>query len=248
MEAASGGHAGAITALIKAGADPNRFSSGMTALFYAASAGHVAAVQALLDAGADPKAGDKMWSPLEAASSEGHKEVVNLLLEHGKGGQKRGGGKKFRERDGAAIANAALMGQVDIVRTLLESGANANGKSEEHFTALMGAVRAGSIELVQMLLKAGADVNALNEQRETALDLAYDTIKATKDQAGFVKMMTGNKMDAETREAIRVIKDAGNEDEITEELKKAGGKRAKELKGRRAPRPAKREKKERART
>jgi len=48
-------------------------------------------------------------------------------------------------------------------------------------------------------------------------------------------------MDAETREALRIVKAAGNEDEITEALKKAGGRRAKELKGKHAPRPAKTE-------
>ncbi len=244
MEAASAGRAEAIVALVKAGADPNRFTNGMTALWYAASSGHVVAVQALLDAGADPKAGDRMFSPLEAASSDGHKDVVSLLLKHGKSG-KKAAPKKPEPPDGAALANAALMGQVDIVRTLLESGADPNATSEEHFTALMGAVRAGNVQLVQMLLKAGADVNALNEQRETALDLAYDNIKGAKDQAKFLKMMSGDDMDAETREAIRVIKAAGNEDEITEALKKAGGKRGKDLKGKRAPRPTEPEKKKR---
>lgn len=242
MEAASAGRADAIAALVKAGADPNRFTNGMTALWYAASSGHVAAVQALLDAGAAPKAGDKMFAPLEAASSDGHKEVVSLLLKHGKSA-KKAASKKAEPPDGAALANAALMGQVDIVRTLLESGADPNATSEEHFTALMGAVRAGRIELVKMLLKAGADVNALNVDRETALDLAYDNIKGAKDQAKFLKMMSGDDMDAETREAIRVIKSAGNEDEITAVLEKAGGKRAKDLKGKRAPRAVEPEKK-----
>jgi ankyrin repeat protein len=243
MNAANAGHADAITALIKGGADPNRFTRGMTALWYAACGGHLAAVQALLDAGADPKIAGEMGSPLEAASGDGHKDVVNLLLKHGKGGKKRGGAKKDKEVDGAALADAALMGQVDIVRTLLESGADPNVAGEEHFTALMGAVRAESIELVLLLLKAGADVNALNEQRETALDLAYDNIKAAKGQAKFLTIMSGDDLAPEAREAIRVIKAAGNEDEITEALKKAGGKRAKELKGKRAPRPVEPEKK-----
>jgi ankyrin repeat protein len=238
MEAANAGQAAAITALIKAGADPNRFTGGITALWYAASEGNIAAVQALLDAGADPKAGNEMYSPLEAASSNGHKEVVSLLLKHRKGGNKGAGAEKATGTDGAALTNAALMGQVDIVRTLLQSGADPKAADKEHFTALMAAVRAGNIELVQMLLKAGADVNALNEERETALDLAYDNIQAAKGQAKFLKMMSGDDMDAEMREALRVIKAAGNEDEITSALKKAGGKRAKELKGKLAPRPA----------
>lgn len=244
MEAAYAGHAGAIKALIKTGADPNRYTNGMTALWHAASNGHVAAVQALLDAGADPNPGEKTSSPLEAASMCGHKAVVNLLLKYKKANRKGTPSKKDTETDGIELRNAALMGQIGVARALLKSGADPNIVGEGHFTALMGAVRAGSLELVKMLLKAGAEVNALNEQRETALDLAYDNIKGAKDQARFLKM-TGADMDAETQEAIQALKAAGNEDEITEALKKAGGKRAKELKGKRAPRPAKPEKKSR---
>jgi ankyrin repeat protein len=242
MTAASEGRSEVVKSLLKAGADPNRFTHGMTALYYAASGGHAAVVKLLLDAGADIKAGGPTFSPLEGASSEGHKEVVDLLLKAEPRPNKRGSGKTSMA-DGAALSNAALMGQVEIVRTLLESGADPNCAGEEHFTPLMGAVRSGAIEIVKMLLSAGADVNALNEQRETALDLAYDNIKAAKDQAKFLKMMSGDDMDAETREAIRIIKAAGNEDELTEALKKAGGKRAKELKGKKAPRSAKEERK-----
>src|SRR5262249_39394995 len=146
--------------------------------------------------------------------------------------------RKRNKTDGVALSDAALMGRVEIVRTLLESGVDPNQAGEEHFTPLMGAVRSGNVEIVKMLLKAGAEVNALNESRETALDLAYDNIKAAKDQAKFLKMMSGEEMDAEAREAIRIIHAAGNEDEITAALKTAGGKRAKELRGKRAPRPA----------
>lgn len=235
MTAAGEGNAEAVQALLKAGANPNRFSGGMTALYFAACGGHADTLKVLLEAGADPKAGDPMFSAMDVASSEGHKEVVNLLLQHSKGAKKS---EKKNDADDAALSSAALMGQADIVRTLLASGADPNHAGEQHFTTLMGAVRSGNIEIVQALLQAGADVNALNEQRETALDLAYDNIKAAKGQAKFLKMMSGQEMNAETREALRVIEAAGNEDELTEALKKAGGKRAKELKGKRAPRPA----------
>ena len=240
MAAAGEGHSEAVEALLKAGADPDRFSDGWTAIHHAASGGHAAVVRVLLDAKADPKAGSVTLSPLESASLHGHKEVVDLLLKHGTLGKDHAS-RKEGPTDAAALSNAALMGQVEIVRTLLESGADPNRAGEEHFTPLMGAVRSGSLQIVEMLLKAGADVNALNEARETALDLAYDNIKAAKDQAKFLKMMSGDEMDAETREALRIIRAAGNEDEITEALKKANGKRAKELKGKRAPRPAKTE-------
>lgn len=235
MEAANRGRAGAITTLLKAGADPNRFTSGFTALWYAASSGNVAAVQALLDAGANPKL--TRMSPLEAASSSGYKEVVNLLLKHGKNAKKGDDVKKPAETDGAALVSAALRGRVDIVRTLLESGADPCAADEDHYTALMCAVRARSLELVQMLLKAGADVNALNQNRETVLDLAYDNIKMVKDQAKFVSL-TGGDTDPETRKAIRVIRSTRYENEMTKALKQAGGKTGAELKDKQPPIPA----------
>lgn len=245
MAAASAGHAGMITALIEAGADPNRFTNGITALWHASLDGHLAAMEALLDGGADLKAGDEKHSPLGVASSRGHKEAVNLLLKRGKDGTKHTGGGKAAQNDGAAQMRAALMGQIEIVRTLLESGANPNVPGERHFTALMGAVRTGSVTLVQTLLKAGAEVNALNEDGETALDIAYQNISAAKGQAKFLKAISREELDEETREAIRVIKTAGKEDEVTKMLKKAGGKRARELNGKTGPRTARPEKKRR---
>jgi ankyrin repeat protein len=228
MEAAGAGHAGMITALVKARADPNRSTDDNTALWHAAYSGHVVAVQALLDAGADPKAGDKTHSPLDAASSQGHKDVVNLLLKPGKDGTKGAGARKAAETQGAALVNAIFRGQIEIARTLLESGADPSASNENHFTALMGAVQLGYIELVQTLLKAGADVNALNEKGKTALDLADENVRDAEGRAMFLRLLgRRDNFDAE----------------ITKALKKAGGKPAKELRGKTVPHPSKPEKK-----
>jgi ankyrin repeat protein len=245
MEAAGNGHVEAVQILLELGADPNLASKvGCTPLFAAATGGHASVVRTLLDAGTNPKGVTPDFSPLEAASSEGHKEVVDMLLKARGGRNKEGARKGATKPDAAALANAALMGKADVVRTLLNAGADPNAVAEEHFTALMGAVRAGSIEIVDMLLQAGAEVNALNEDRETALDLAYDNIKAAKDQARFLSMIGGGTLDEDTQKAITVLKKSGSKDEITAILKKAGGKRARELKGQRRPRSASAERKQ----
>jgi hypothetical protein len=95
----------------------------------------------------------------------------------------------------------------------------------------MAAVRAGNLETLQLLLAAGANVSARNEQGETTMDLAYDNIKAARDQAKFLKMISKGDLDAETRDAINVLQNAGDTDELIEALKAAGDKRGAELGG-----------------
>lgn len=85
------------------------------------------------------------------------------------------------------------------------------------------------LEVLQLLLGAGANVNARNEQGETPLDLAYDNIKAARDQAKFLKMISKGNLDAETKDAINVLRSAGDTDELIETLKAAGAKRGAEF-------------------
>jgi Ankyrin repeats (many copies) len=73
-----------------------------------------------------------------------------------------------------ALVVASFFGRVDMISSLIESGANVNGRGEQkdfggfhsHATALHQAVYSGSLEAVKLLVKAGADLNAT--------DKAYD--------------------------------------------------------------------------
>lgn len=59
------------------------------------------------------------------------------------------------------LMRAALKGQVDEVRRLLNEGADVNQKIELGFTALILAVMKGHLEVIKVLLEAGADPNGV---------------------------------------------------------------------------------------
>ena len=92
------------------------------------------------------------------------------------------------------LAYAATNGKTEVVRYLLDIGANPNALSPNGTTALMMAVRGGHAETVDLLLAKGADVNLRNQNGATALAWAtrggFDTIEkslrqARRDQASY---------------------------------------------------------------
>ncbi len=78
------------------------------------------------------------------------------------------------DRDGTTpLMFAAHLGYTEIVRSLLDAGANINLKRKRYgLTALMLAASANSLDIVKLLLSRGADVNATNEDGSTALMVA----------------------------------------------------------------------------
>jgi uncharacterized protein len=60
----------------------------------------------------------------------------------------------------APVADAAMRGDTDTVRTLLKQGADVNQSQGDGMTALHWAAMSGNMELVDMLLYAGANVRA----------------------------------------------------------------------------------------
>jgi ankyrin repeat protein len=59
------------------------------------------------------------------------------------------------------VADAAMMGDVDVVRQLLREGADVNAAQGDGMSALHWAAERGSAELTEMLLYAGATVDAV---------------------------------------------------------------------------------------
>ena len=70
------------------------------------------------------------------------------------------------------LMEAAVRGNLAIIKLLLERGANVNQADRDGWTALMGATVEGRIESVKLLLDNGADVNAKNHDGERALVMA----------------------------------------------------------------------------
>ena len=134
-----------------------RKSNGATALFHAAQENHADIVDLLLKHGADVSL-TLVWgdtSPLGIASKYGHIEVIKHLL--------KASGAQVNQTTGegaTALGIAAKNGQDDIVRLLLENGADPNIKSRTGITPLYAACLYGHTEIVRMLLDSGADMDA----------------------------------------------------------------------------------------
>ncbi len=70
------------------------------------------------------------------------------------------------------LMEAAVRGNVEVMKLLIEHGADVNMADKDGWTALMGAVVQGHTESVKLLLKHGAKVRARNHNGETALIMA----------------------------------------------------------------------------
>lgn len=77
------------------------------------------------------------------------------------------------EPDGStALHWATYEVDVELVRSLLDAGANANITNRFGSSPLTEAVKLGNVELVSLLLEAGADPDSPNQDNQTALMLA----------------------------------------------------------------------------
>ncbi|XP_078658641.1 ankyrin repeat domain-containing protein 17-like isoform X8 [Branchiostoma floridae x Branchiostoma belcheri] len=166
MEAASGGYTDIVKLLIAHGADVNSRSS--TALTYACAGGYEDVVRILLEAGARIEDhNENGHTPLMEASSAGHVGVARLLLERGAGINTHS--NEFKE---SALTLACYKGHLDMVRFLLEAGADQEHKTDEMHTALMEASMDGHVEVARLLLDHGAQVNMPTDSFESPLTLA----------------------------------------------------------------------------
>ncbi|XP_062555858.1 ankyrin repeat and KH domain-containing protein mask-like isoform X3 [Armigeres subalbatus] len=169
METASAGHVDIIKLLLKHGADVNAQSStGSTPLMFACAGGHEEVVRVLLDNGANVEDhNENGHTPLMEAASAGHVGVAKILLERGAGINTHS--NEFKE---SALTLACYKGHLDMVRYLLEAGADQEHKTDEMHTALMEASMDGHVEVARLLLDSGAQVNMPKDSFESPLTLA----------------------------------------------------------------------------
>lgn len=72
-----------------------------------------------------------------------------------------------------ALMLAAHQGHVEIIKLLIDKGANINGKHKiSGNTALIGAVFQGNKDIVKLLIEAKVDINLKNNDGKSALDMA----------------------------------------------------------------------------
>lgn len=140
-------------------------------LIQAARAGDSKRVAFLLDRGAHINArGASGFTPLVSsvfsndvyAGAHHYEETTKLLLERGASAKPMGGG---------LLADAAVKGNIALVRDLLRHGAQVNSDARSYgpATALHAAAGAGQLQIVRLLIAAGANVNAPGDEGTTPL-------------------------------------------------------------------------------
>lgn len=134
---------------------------GHTPLGWAASLGDRERVGALLDLGAEFSA--------EAAIVMGDKAYLEDWVAKN---PLRINALRIEGRDQPPLYFAAIMGDVEIARLLLDHGANVNGGHKTGSTVLFHAVAFGQREMVRFLIERGADVNQASRWGVTPLHRA----------------------------------------------------------------------------
>ena len=142
--------------LLSAGADVNaRDDHGVTALERAAENASRQMVERLLASGADPNlAQTSGLTPLMVAARTGSLAVVEALLT-----ADADINAATTELQGTALMWAVTQSHDDVVRALLDRGANAHTSTADGFTPLLFAAAGGDIEVAESLIGAGVDIN-----------------------------------------------------------------------------------------
>ena len=90
---------------------------------------------------------------------------------------------KGSSRDETALIIAACQGHYEVVKLLVNEGADLNIQNDEGVTAQFCAVFFGQLEIVQVLSDAGADPNIVNSLDLTAMDLVSVEWDGTRESA-----------------------------------------------------------------
>lgn len=123
-------------------------------------------IDSLLKRGADPNSTNGLeFRPLYVAAAAHEVDAMQALLQ---AGAKPDVGSTY----GTALTFAAMTGNVDGAKLLLDHGVNPDPVRTDGMTPLMMAANVGAVPLVAELLKHKVDVNAQDDGGETALSQA----------------------------------------------------------------------------
>ncbi|KIW22450.1 uncharacterized protein PV07_12334 [Cladophialophora immunda] len=178
------------------------------ALISAAKRGLKALTRLLLEKGADKESKDNGGqTPLSLAARQGHKEVVRLLLETGAERESKNNGgwtplllaaRQGHEEDNGGqtpLSLAARQGHKEVVRLLLETGAERESKNNGGWTPLLLAARQGHEEVVRLLLETGAKRESKENGGQTPLSWA-----AEKGHEEVVRLLLETGADLESKD------------------------------------------------
>ena len=170
VEWAGTGDLSVVELFVEGGMPVDAAFGGWTALHEAARNGHLSVVQYLIDQGASV---DR--SVRDLALRGGHTEVVRyvgLYLARARGAARAELADRGIAYTESAFVQAALDGDLEVVRLFVGAGASVNARDDGGRTALHVAADRGHLEIVEFLVGAGADVNAKSGTGWTALHAA----------------------------------------------------------------------------
>ena len=169
--AADGGYIDLVSYLVQAGAKTRKLNYRYTSsLHLAAAKGHLEVVHLLLGAGADlsAKNGGGL-TPVSVACYNGQADVARALA---KAMDRKG--LNIRADNSFTVLHYALSRCADpeLVRVLLEKGADPDLATRSGITPLRIAVGQGLISIAKLLIEYEVDVNAQDEDGITVLNIA----------------------------------------------------------------------------
>ncbi|XP_012285319.1 protein fem-1 homolog B isoform X2 [Orussus abietinus] len=156
-------------------------------VYYAARDGMSITLYALLSGTSDEEAYSlinqkvldeegEQYTPLIVAARYGHNKVVKILIEKFKElDLEQQGTVKF---DGYVIQGATALwcaagaGHLNVVKTLVQAGANVNYATQANSTPLRAACFDGRLDIVKYLIDHNADINIANMYNNTCLMIA----------------------------------------------------------------------------
>ncbi len=162
MAAAKNGRIDVVNKLLEHKLNLNlQDKQGETALELAAANNQSDVVKLLLKKNADPNIQDQSgWSALMKAVYQGNTACVETLA------------VQSHQEVNRALLVAALTGRKDIVKVLLDNGAEVDTRADDGRTPLMLAAAKGDADLVAALLAVGAEPTLVDKSGATAAALA----------------------------------------------------------------------------
>lgn len=183
--ASENGHKKIVELLLKRGANPDTYNGrSETPLHVALWGGYEEVAQMLLEGGIDICTKNTISeTPLSLASGKGYEGIVRAMLEKGADVNPQHGPGEVPIP--TALAAACTTGNEDLVRLLIDYGANIDCRDMWHGSALIGAAEHGSLTNLRLLCEAEAHVNfdvGLRDPKEYPSALSAAAHKGYKDK------------------------------------------------------------------